>query len=301
MKKTLLLLGIGLFSFGFVNAQDDEDFEDDKTIEKLRSKYADEKYESCAESAIRYSESSKHKDKPEVYIYASMACLRISQTNDGVEEYKKAFSDALSYAGKYRKKDKEGKYYNDYITHFEEMKKIIAEEVENYMLEDRKTKVYKSAKKSLGLINKIHKMDPEDKGVYLTYAVLQLKVKNTIEGKKMMKILMPEIKYLAATEDEEKQRPLLTEKEIAKKEKKIREVLKTGMSKIKPFDEMSEMEQVFLKLGLIEYAEYLHSKKKYDEAKEVIEIGKPFFYNENDLFETEYRPDYKDTYDMING
>ena len=301
MKKTLLLLGIGLLSFGYVNAQDDDDFEEDKLIEKLRSKYADEKYEACADAAIKATENKKHKDKPEAYIYASMACLRISQTNEGVEGYKKAFSDAMSYAGKYRKKDKAGKFYNDYITHFEEMKKIIAEEVENYMLEDRKTLVYKSAKKSLGLISKMHKMDPDDKGIYLTNAVLELKIKNTIEGKKMIKVVMPEIKYLAATADEEAKRPLLTEKEIAKREKKIKEVLGGPMKKIKPFDEMSEMEQVFLKLGLIEYADYLHSKKKYDEAKEVIEIGKPFFYKKNDLFEREYRPDYKDTYDMING
>ncbi|MEN8928713.1 MAG: hypothetical protein ABF242_01200 [Flavobacteriales bacterium] len=301
MKKTLLLIGIGLLSFGYAHAQDDEDFEEDKIVERLRSKYADEKYESCADMAIRYTEHKKHKDKPEVYIYASMACLRISQTNEGVEDYKKAFSDALSFAGKYRKKDKDGKFYNDYITHFEELKSIIAEEVENYMLEDRKTKVYKSAKKSLGLISKIHKLDPDDKGVYLTNAVLELKVKNTIEGKAMMKILMPEIKYLAATADEQKKRPLLTEKEIAKRARKVKDVLGKEMVEIKPFDEMSEMEQVFLKLGLIEYAEYLHSKKKYDQAKEVIEIGKPFFYEKNDLFERQYRPDYKDTYDMING
>jgi|TARA_B110000977_G_scaffold106199_1_gene138466 hypothetical protein len=301
MKKTLLLFGIGLLSYGYLHAQDDEGFEEDKAIEKLRSKYADEKYESCADAAIKYTDSKKHQDKPEVYIYASMACLRISQTNEGREDYKKAFSDALSYAGKYRRKDPNGEFYNEYITHFEEMKKIIAEEVENYMLEDRKTKVYKSAKKSLSLINKIHKMDPNDKGVHLTNAVLELKVKNTMEGKKMMKILIPEIKYLVATSEDEKTRPVLTERELEKKNKKIDQVLGDPLKEIKPFDEMTEMEQVFLKLGLIEYAEYLFDKKKYDEAKEVIEIGKPFFYEKNELYEREYRRDYKDTYNMING
>lgn len=301
MKKTLLLFGIGLLSFGSVHAQGDEEFEEDKAIEKLRSKYADEEYESCADAAIRYTDSRKHEDKPEVYIYASMACLRISQTNEGREDYRKAFADALSYAGKYRRKDEKGEFYNEYITHFEEMKKIIAEEVENYMLEDRKTKVYRSAKKSLSLINKIHKMDPDDKGVYLTSAVLELKVKNRMEGKKMIKIIMPEIKYLAATSADEKARPILTERELDKKNRKIDEILGDPMKKIKPFDEMTEMEQVFLKLGLIEYAEYLFDKKKYDEAKDVIEIGKPFFYEKNELYEREYRRDYKDTYDMVNG
>ena len=296
MKKTLLFLGIALLSFGNSFSQDG-----DKVVEKLRVMYGEEKYQDCAHDAIKYAAKAKYKNNPEIYIYASMACLRISQTNEGVEEFKKAFADALSYAGKYRKKDKAGEFYNDYITHFEELKKIVAEEVENYMLEDRKAKVYKSAKKSLGLISKIHKMDPEDKGVYLLNAVLELKVKNTIEGKKMLKIIMPEIKRLAPTRDEMPAPEKLTEKELAKKNRKIEEIFGGPMKPIKPFDEMTEMEQVFLRLALIEYAEHMYDKKKYDEAKEIIEIGKPYFYKENDDYLRKYTTAYKDSYKKING
>jgi len=296
MKKTLLFLGIALLSIGSSYSQKDK-----KIVEKLRTMYGDEKYQDCAHDAIKHSSNPKYKSNPEIYIYASMACLRISQTNEGVEEFKKAFNDALSYAGKYRKKDKAGQFYNDYLTHFEELKKLVAEEVENYMLEDRKAKVYKSAKKSLGLISKIQKMDPDDKGSYLLNAVLELKVKNTIEGKKMIKVILPEIKRLAPTRDEMPAPEELTEKEAAKKKRKIEEVLGGPLKPIKPFDEMTEMEQVFLRLALIEYAEHLYEKKKYDEAKEVIEIGKPYFYNENEDYLRKYTIAYKETYNRVNG
>lgn len=295
MKKTLLLLGIGLLSISNFSAQGE------KAIEKLRVMYAEEKYQDCAHDAIKLSGKDKYKDNAQIYIYASMACLRISQTNEGIMDFKKAFADALSYAGKYRKKDKGGSYYEEYLTHFEELKKIVVEEVENYMLEDRKAKVYKSAKKSLGLIKKIHKMDPDDKGVYLLNAVLEMHVKNTIAGKKMLKIIIPEIKRIAATADEMPEPENLTEKQLAKKNKKIEDVFGGPMKPIKPFDEMTEMEQVSLRLGLIEYAEYLYDKKKYDQAKEIIEIGKPFFYKENELYLRKYNTSYKDSYKKING
>ena len=295
MKKTLLLLAVGLMGFNYSYSQED------KVIEKLRVMYGDEKYQDCAHDAIKYSAKPKYKNNPEIYIYASMACLRISQTNEGQTEFKKAFTDALSYAGKYRKKDKAGQFYPDYLTHFEELKKIVAEEVENYMLEDRKAKAYKSAKKSLGLMKKVQKMDPDDKGVYLVNAVLELKVKNTVQGKKMMKILMPELKRLAETRDKMPAPEVLTEKELKKKNKKIKEIFGGPMKEIKPFDEMTEMEQVFLRLGLIEYGEYLFNKKKYDEAKEVMEIGKPYFYKENELYLRKYTTAYKEMYKLING
>jgi len=296
MKKTLLFLGISLLTFGNSMAQ-----RDDKMVEKLRDMYGEEKYQDCAHDAIKFSSNPKFKDNPEIYVYASMSCLRISQTNEGVEEFKKAFNDALSYAGKYRKKDKAGQYYDDYITHFEELKKLVAEEVENYMLEDRKAKVYKSAKKSLGLMTKIHKMDPNDKGAYLLTAVLELKVKNTTEGKKMLKVIMPEIERLAPTRDEMPKEEELTDQELAKKNKKIEDIFGGPMKPIKPFDEMSEMEQVFLRLALIEYADYLNSKKKVDEAKAIIEIGKPYFYGENEDYLRKYTTAYKVIYKMIHG
>ena len=299
MKKTLLLLGIGLFltTIGFTQ---DDGGKGDKLVEKLRVMYGEEKYQDCAHDAIKYASMPKHKNNAELYIYASMACLRISQYNEGVEEFKKSYADALTYAGKYRKKDRGGLYYPEYLSHFEELKKIVAEEVENYMLEERKAKVYKTAKKSLGLVNKIHKMDPNDKGAYLMAAVLEMHVKNTIEGKAMLKIIIPEIRNIVATADDYVEPEKLDPKAAAKKKAKIEAVFGGVLNPIKPFDEMTEMEQVFLRLALIEYTEYLYQKKKYDEAKDIIEIGKPYFYKENDDYLRKYTVAYKAMYDKVN-
>ena len=41
------------------------------------------------------------------------------------------------------------------------------------------------------------------------------------------------------------------------------------------------------------------SEKKVAEAKEVIEIGKPFFLQENDSYLREYDTEYKKTYNKI--
>jgi len=116
----------------------------------------------------------------------------------------------------------------------------------------------------------------------------------------MLKIIMPEIKTIVATADDYVEPEPMTPKETAKKNAKIEAVFGGPMTPIKPFDEMTEMEQVFLRLALIEYTEYLYQKKKYDEAKEVIEIGKPFFYKENDDYLRKYTVAYKAMYDKVN-
>ena len=70
MKKTLLFAY--LFSAGLTFAQTSE------VEDELKVMYADEEYTKCADKALKYSEK-KYKDDPVVYIYASMACLRMSQ------------------------------------------------------------------------------------------------------------------------------------------------------------------------------------------------------------------------------
>ena len=294
MKKILLLIFVGTLGFNTFS-------QEDKVIKKLKMLYAQEEYQDCAHDAIILSKDKAHKKKPEVYIYASMACLRISQKNESLIDFKKSFTDALSYAGKYRKKDKDGLIYPEYLSHFEELKQIVNEEIENFLLEERKAKVYKSAKKSLGLLKKINKMDPDDKGAILLRGLLEIKSQNKMGGKKIVKEILPELKTLVMTPEDVPAKKELTpeEKKAAiKKAKKAKQKLFPG-KKIKPFSEMTEMEQVNLRLALIEYSEYLLKKKKYDLAKEAIEIGKPFFYKENDHYLRDYDTEYKKTYIKI--
>jgi hypothetical protein len=288
MKKILLFICLLPSSIIFAQTSEVED--------ELKILIADEEYDKCASKAEKYMDK-KYKNDPVVYIYASIACLRISQNYELREEYPKAFKDALKYAAKYRRKDDEGSIYNQYISHFEEMKKIIAEEVENYLLEDEKTKMYKAYKKSSRMVEKITDMDPNDRGALLLLAVLEIGAKNYSEGKSIIKDVLPEIKKIKATRAE-----MAIEKEAPEEKKSSRRRKKEDKrAPLKSFDEMTEMEQIYLRKGLITYANYLFDKDKLSEAKEVIEIGKPFFYNENELFNGIYNTKYKAVYGKING
>lgn len=264
-----------------------------KVEEELKILYADEEYQKCAHKAIKLSEG-KYKNDPIVYVYASMACLRMAQDHEKSTKFPKAFKDALSYAGKYRKKDKSGSIYDQYLNHFEELKRIVAEEIDNFLLEDRKEKVYKAVKKSLGLLKKINGVDPEDKGAMLLRGLLEIQAQNAMEGKKLIKQYLPVVKEIKATRAE---MPKVEESTQENKKKKKGEVI----SPVKPFEEMSEMEQVHLRMALMGYANYLNKKGKIDEAKEVIEIGKPYFYNENEMYQAKYDTKYKRVYKQINS
>lgn len=289
MKKSILgIVGSFLILSSFAQTSKVED--------KLKILYAEEKYQDCAAKAMKYTEG-KYKKDPIPYIYVSMSCLRMSQDNDLKEKFPKAFKDALSYAGKYRKKDKSGAIYDDYINHFEELKAIVAEEVENFRLEENKKLKLKAVKKGVGLMKKINTMDPDDKGAWLLRAVLEIESQNTMVGKTLIKKYLPEIKTLKATRAEIPVVEKPVEDPKAKKKKKKGDPEKP----IKAFEEMTEMEQVNLRMGLMAYAEYLLSKKKATEATEIIEIGKPFFYEENELYQRKYNMQYKNLYKKING
>lgn len=285
-----ILLFICLLPLPIIHAQTSE------VEDELKVLIADEKYVKCASKAEKYIEK-KYKNDPIPYVYASIACLRISQNYDLSQEFPKAFKDALKYAYKYRRKDKTGNIYNQYISHFEELKKIIAEEVENYLLEDDKTKMYKAYKKSANLVEKISKMDPNDRGVLLLQGVLEIGAKNYSEGKSIIKDVLPEIKKIKSTRSE----MAIEKEEPEEKTTRRRSSKDVERAPLKSFNEMTEMEQIYLRKGLIAYANYLFDKEKFSEAKEVIEIGKPFFYNENDLFNGEYNTKYKAVYNKING
>jgi hypothetical protein len=288
MRKILLFFSLISASFTYAQSSKVED--------ELKVLIADEKYTKCADKAFKYMEK-KHKDDPVVYIYASMACLKISQNTELREEFPKAFKDALKYAAKYRKKDENGSVYYQYISHFEEMKKIIAEEVENYLLEDEKAKLFKSYKNSAGLVDKISAMDPNDRGVLLLLGALEIGAQNASEGKTIIKDVLPELKKIKATKVE---MPVIKEEPEGEEDDKKKKSKEKERAPLKSFEEMTEMEQVYLRMGLITYANYLFDKNKPDEAKELMEIGKPFFYSENDLFNGEYTTRFKAVYDRIN-
>lgn len=255
----------------------------DEVEEELKILYAEEKYEKCANKALKLADK-KERNNPIVYLYASKACLKMSQTHDLRLKYPKAFNDALKYAGKYQKYDKSGRYYEVYIDHFEELKEIVLEDVQNYLLTYTGEDEIKGAKKGVSLIKQVNKFAPQDQGAWLLRGVLELKRKNTLEGGKMIKIHLEAIKHLSI------------DSSYSYTPKRTDEVIE-----IKAFNKMSAMEQILLKKSLIAYAEYLVKKNKKEEALQLLEIGKPFFYKENEEIEFEYTTDFKKAYLMVEN
>ncbi len=223
----------------------------------------DEKYEKCFDKALKYTENDKTKNDPMPYLYASQALYAMSQEHKYSEIFPKAYKDAISFAKKYRKKDKAYAYREDAEPFIEKMKLTILEDIENYNL-DANEKAYK---KSLGFMKKVMPIDPDCKGSMLLRAELEILTKNKTEGRKMFAAALTEVKKIGVDVQ---------------------------------FADLTLSQQKYLKYALMftaqNYAELDPSK-----AKELISIGQPYFGEENEGNLIEDNSDFKKVYKLITG
>lgn len=148
MKKVLLLL-IAIISINAASAQRDYD--------DLLELIVDEKYERCLVKADKYIYDEDTKKDPLPYLYSAMAMFRINASEDESvkEKYPKASKEALKFASKYAKKDKESEFYAEFTDFFVELRAATYEEAENYDAEEKYTK-------SKGLYKYLTVIDPND-------------------------------------------------------------------------------------------------------------------------------------------
>ena len=66
-----------------------------------------EDYKDCFNKSVKYTLKDKTKKDPLPYLFAAKASFEMSRDHKYTEEFPKAFKTAMSYAAKYRKKDKE--------------------------------------------------------------------------------------------------------------------------------------------------------------------------------------------------
>lgn len=87
------------------------------TYEKLEKLYSQAKYESCLFKADDYTFKAESSKDAEPFLYMSLCFyqLSISEDADIREDYKDGFKQAVNYAGRFIKKDKEGIMYADNI------------------------------------------------------------------------------------------------------------------------------------------------------------------------------------------
>ncbi len=85
--------------------------------------YVDEEYEKCIAKAERYTDKPDTRRDPLPYIYLSMSYHEMSKLDEYMSqhEYRFADRDALKYAVRFRKKDKELAYFNNYEDYWMEL------------------------------------------------------------------------------------------------------------------------------------------------------------------------------------
>ena len=157
-----------------------------KEIDKMVFLFIDENYEKCVKKGESLIESDEYRQNPLPYLYVSMSYYEISQEDDLVEKYPKAFKDALKYAYKYRKKDKNLEYagkFRDYITTLKDSANNLAQlyiATEDY-------------RKAAYIYKYIVRFDPDDHLMQLWQGISEIKARNVGEGERNMSMAMENI------------------------------------------------------------------------------------------------------------
>ena len=232
----------------------------ENTYENLLVLYVNEDFKNCFNKSLKYTVKEKTKKDPLPYLFAAKASYEMSQDHKYTEEFPKARKTALSYAAKYRKKDKEYLFKEDAEEFINDFKLNIIEQLENYLLEGTD----KTYSKAVGLTKKTCDIDPEDYGAKLLYSVLCTITKNKTNAKEYLKICIP----------------------------KLEEYEKNKFS----LKYMTESQQSLLRYAIMEYTKY-YKEKDAAKSKKMMEYGKPLYYDENDFSKIEYNMDYKFLFD----
>ena len=145
-------------------------------LNQLLMWFVDEKYEKVLYKAMRYTEDDKQKKHPVPYLYVAKSYLGIhnSDDNDLRETHEvdklKALKNALKYAGKFVKKDKEQEYVPSEQEFIEELRLETIIAAENEMDNGKFTKA-KSYYKYLTTL------DQEDPGAWMMFGTVYLTLK----------------------------------------------------------------------------------------------------------------------------
>lgn len=123
----------------------------------LRILYADEKYEKVLKAAEKFTMKDATKNDAEPYLWLAKTLFAMSKDENytNQDKYKKAYNDALTWLGKYYKKDKDLKLYEEHREFFIEVKRSVYETIETEMSSGNYAK-------ALGSISKIPKVSPNN-------------------------------------------------------------------------------------------------------------------------------------------
>ena len=191
MKKNILvLLVIGCALLNLSAQETETNISPDFT--KLKEMYEKEKYEDCAFKAETMTMKDKFRSAPEPYLFLAMCNWRIHEIGGEQLEldYPKAYADAFKYAGKFRKKDKKKKLFEEYKEFFDQLKDAgVRDAIDFYLSND--------FRKASSTLKKVYKVVPESTAIKFSKGVCDLKANNLSEGGLWIKESSIELQKLA--------------------------------------------------------------------------------------------------------
>ncbi len=133
--------------------------------------YVDEDYEKCISKAERYTDMDDTRRDALPHLYLSMCYHEMSKLEEytSQDEYKYASRDALKYAVKYRKKDKNLEFFNNYEDYWMELN-TVALETGLYLMDIGS---YSKAKRQF---QRMVGYDPSNPGAWQMLALCQLQM-----------------------------------------------------------------------------------------------------------------------------
>lgn len=185
MIRNILIL---LFAIIFVTPTFSQS--NDKQINKMTFDMVEKKYENVIGRAEKLQRDSEYRKNPWVYLYLSQAYYEIASDPQYMEEYSKAFREALKAAYKLYKYSDESdlnlKVYQDHQSYLSKLKDsaITLSEIYYDNEDPRKAAYY---------LGRITRFDEDDYAVWLMKGVYEIHSRNIGEGVKSIMLAMENI------------------------------------------------------------------------------------------------------------
>ena len=149
-------------------------------FQKLFDLYTMEKYEKCAYKAESYSRKDKYRKESEPYLYMALCYYQAHVRPElFTNEYPDALKDALKYAYKFRKKDKNGENYQSNKSLLDKIREESLQQAKFYFNDG-------DFRKSASEFRRILKVMPDDMNVAFITGVALIESRNIGEGKKLI-------------------------------------------------------------------------------------------------------------------
>ena len=164
-------------------------------FDDLLALYIDEKYDKLVTKAYSYTQNDKYRRHPLPYVYAAMGYYEMSKDQKYKEDYPRAQQYALKYAIRFRKKDADGNYLEEYRDFFSELRATVIEDAENQL------GTAKTMRKAHKIYRYLTQLDPSDGASWLMRGYCEAKMRLGTEAEKSMKVGTPAILNIEKLDD----------------------------------------------------------------------------------------------------